>query len=437
MILNEISNFFINKNEWSIVDLRIDIPDLGPGSDAINRHTQYSNPIAIVKKNNIDGIGAGFTLGLGNNLICGAIDDILDLWNGATLRDIAHKNSTNVYDILSNPNQIRWLSPNSGVNYQAVGVIVNTIIDWICKDKNMPAWQIFMEVTKSEFLDFYDCPINLSHVMSEDDYLFDKQKIKLDYENIAIKAYHTTWIGSSVKELSEEIISINHKKGIDLFKLKVGKNPNIFINKIIELKSILPSNIQLCSDANQTMDINSAKKFISAADQLNIQWLEEPFAPDNIDAFKKLLEHRNTNNLKIEIVTGENCPSPHVAASLMELGIDRFQADPCRMMGFIDVLLISQIGRFFNVPITPHAGGSCLDELSIQISFYDQLQNRFNLKKALVENVGFCSHFMRFPTIVKNGMILPPTEPGFLVGFNKKVTLKFRDYKQGITWLKL
>ena len=78
MILDEISNFFINKNEWRIVDLRIDIPDLGPGSDAINRHTQYSNPIAVLKKNNIDAIGAGFTLGIGNNLICTAIDDILD-----------------------------------------------------------------------------------------------------------------------------------------------------------------------------------------------------------------------------------------------------------------------------------------------------------------------------------------------------------------------
>jgi L-fuconate dehydratase len=141
--------------------------------------------------------------------------------------------------------------------------------------------------------------------------------------------------------------------------------------------------------------------------------------------------------LKIEIVTGENCPSPHVAAALMEAGIDRFQADPCRMMGLIDILLVSQLGRFFNVSITPHAGGSCLDELSLHISFYDQVQNNFNLDEALIENVGFCSHFMKYPSEVIDGKIRVPNEPGLLVGFDKKLTLKFKNYKKGITWLKL
>jgi L-alanine-DL-glutamate epimerase-like enolase superfamily enzyme len=437
MILSILSNFLIIKEEWDIVDLRIDIPDLGPGSDAINRHTQYSNPVATVTKSKKEGIGAGFTLGLGNNLICSAIEDILELWDGLTLNDIANKNFTNVYNILANPHQIRWLSPNAGVNYQAVGVIVNTIIDWICKDQNMPAWQMFTKVTKSEFNEFYSSPINLSHVMKSKDYIFNQINGDYNTRELSISAYHTTWIGSSADELSEEIIAVNQEKGINLFKLKIGKNPDLFVNKINELKHLLPDSIKLCTDANQTMDLSSAKKFISMADELGIIWLEEPFAPDNIDAFKKLLEYRDSKNLQIEIVSGENCPSPHIAAALMELGIHRFQADPCRMMGFIDIVLISQLGRFFNVPITPHAGGSCLDELSLHISFYDQIQNNFNIEDALIENVGFCSQFMRYPSIVKNGKIQPPIEPGFLVGFNKDIISKFKNYKEGITWLKL
>lgn len=437
MILTKISNFRINKDEWNIVDLRIDIPDLGPGSDAINRHTQYSNPVATVKKYNIDGVGAGFTLGLGNNLICSAVEDILNLWNGLTLDEIAQESSTNIYNILSNPHQIRWLSPNSGVNYQAVGIIINTIIDWIGKDSEMPAWLMFTKITKSEFMSFYATPLNLSHVMQSEDYLFMQKNLDYDYKNISIHAYHTTWIGSSAKELAKEIILINKEKGIKLFKLKVGKDTDIFLKKICKLKSILPKEIQLCTDANQTMDLDSAKNFISNADSLDILWLEEPFAPDNIEAFKKLLKYRNSNNLKIEIVTGENCPSPHVAAALMEAGIDRFQADPCRMMGLIDILLVSQLGRFFNVPITPHAGGSCLDELSLHISFYDQVQNNFNLDDALIENVGFCSHFMMYPSKVIDGRIHAPKEPGLLVGFDKKLTLEFKNYKEGISWLEL
>ena len=58
------------------------------------------------------------------------------------------------------------------------------------------------------------------------------------------------------------------------FKLKIGKDVDIFLKKISELKSILPKGIQLCSDANQTMDLDSAKKFISNADSLDILWLK-------------------------------------------------------------------------------------------------------------------------------------------------------------------
>ena len=437
MILDKLSNFKINKDEWLLIDLRTDIPNLGPGSDAINAHTQYSNPVAILNKDNIEGIGAGFTLGLGNNLICSAIEDILNVWDGQTLRDIALHKSTSIYDAISNPHQLRWLSPNAGVNYQAVGIIMNTIIDWIGKAENMPAWLMFAKLNKDEFHRFFDEPINLSHIMKKEDYLFTQNIVNDDYKDKAIAAYHTTWIGSSSKELANEINTINKSKGIKLFKLKIGNDIDVFIKKIQELKSLLPKEILLCTDANQTMNLNSAKKFVSNADSLDLIWLEEPFAPDNVDAFKKLIDYKNANNFKIEIVTGENCPSPHIAAALMKIGINRFQADPCRMMGFIDIILVSQLGRFFNVPITPHAGGSCLDELSLHISFYDQIHNNLDISKALIENVGFCSHFMKYPSVVSDGKIHAPAKPGLLVGFDREVSKKFINYKKGITWLKL
>ncbi len=435
MILDKIGNFLIKRNEWEITDLRINIPELGPGSDAINPHTQYSNPLAILEKNSISGIGAGFTLGSGNNLICAAIDDILKSWDGKTLFELADEKSSNPYDVLVNPNQIRWLSPNSGVNYQAVAVIVNTLIDWICKKEKKPAWLMFANIQSSEFFRFYECPVNLSYFLEGKDFFFPDKEIYLsDKKNI--EAYHTTWIGSSVTDLLSEIRTVNEEKGIKLFKLKVGDDVKNFINKIKDLKKSLPNDIRLSADANQTMSLSSAKQFIELGDDLEICWLEEPFAPDNLEAFKILIDYKKLKKLKIEIVTGENCPSPHVAAALMKYGIDRFQADPCRMLGLIDIFLISQIARFFKIPITPHAGGSCLDEMSQHISFFDQLFNNYQ-GPALIENVGFCGKYMKHPCKVINGFISQPTEPGFLIGFKEEVSKKFNNYKKGITWLEL
>jgi hypothetical protein len=35
----------INSTDWRVHDVRIDIPAFGSGSDSINPHTQYSNPL--------------------------------------------------------------------------------------------------------------------------------------------------------------------------------------------------------------------------------------------------------------------------------------------------------------------------------------------------------------------------------------------------------
>jgi hypothetical protein len=89
MILNDLLDFEFNLEQWTISDVRVDIPKLGMGSDAINAHTQYSNPLAKLEKSHIHAYGAGFTLGLGNDLICRAVENILRLYNGLTLRELS------------------------------------------------------------------------------------------------------------------------------------------------------------------------------------------------------------------------------------------------------------------------------------------------------------------------------------------------------------
>ena len=42
------TNLKIQSSQWRFTDLRIDIPAASFGSDAINPHTQYSNPIALM-----------------------------------------------------------------------------------------------------------------------------------------------------------------------------------------------------------------------------------------------------------------------------------------------------------------------------------------------------------------------------------------------------
>lgn len=429
MILHQLTDFRFVKNEWEIIDFRIDIPPSGRGSDAINPHTQYSNPIAKLSSNGTY-YGAGFTLGLGNNIVCQTIEEILSLWDGKTLREISNSLSVSPYEVMQNPLQLRWLSPNSGVVYQAVGIIANTLLEKFSVESNVPLWKSLSEIKADEFTDFYGRLNNLFGVKGAV-YLNRKER-----NHSEINAYHTTWIGSKAEELVEEIMGIHKEKGITLFKLKIGSDINYFINRLDTLIELLPEYISLAVDANQTLTLDCAIEYMQKLSDRNIVWLEEPFAPDNVLLFEKLCALKKQNDWSTEIVTGENCPSPHIAEALIKSGIDRFQADPCRMMGMIDIPLVISLCIENNCKLTPHAGGSLLDEMSAHIStLYSEIEGKEN--SYLIENVGFCAQFLQHATKIKNGILTKPQHVGFLGGFENSLEQKFKSYKEGVTWVTL
>lgn len=444
MLIEQLIHIKFCKENWKFIDFRIDIPAKGKGSDAINLHTQYSNPVAEFTYDGIVSYGAGFTLGKGNDLVCEAAKQIIDMYDGSTLSELA-KNKECVYDFLANPDQIRWLSPNAGVQYQAVGLIINAIFDYLSRYNKKPLWQLLTEIKAESLNSFFGSYVNISKMISKNDPIRTQNSDEVLRENVqslflnGLPTYHTTWIGTSAEDLLLEINDIVKLKGIKLFKIKIGPNIQAFLDKIDYLQKHLASDIQLAVDANQTLSLQIAQAYLLELNKRNIKWLEEPFAPDNVLLFEELVEFKRSNNIQVEIVTGENCPSPHIAMALMKIGIDRFQADPCRMMGMLDILLICELANRYKVPVTPHAGGSCLDELSAHISFYNQAKFSSNdeFSNSLLENVGFCSKLLKSPAIVKNGKIQAPTHFGLLGDFKDEVKCKFKDYREGITWEKL
>lgn len=156
---------------------------------------------------------------------------------------------------------------------------------------------------------------------------------------------------------------------------------------------------------------------------LGVLWLEEPFAPDNIKLFEDLVDAKRQNGWGCEIVTGENCPNHYTAAALTACGIDRFQADPCRMLGLLDSVLVSCIARIDGCTLTPHAGGSSLDEQSPHIQLFNlaRVRPELHAMDSLTENVGFCSRYFSSPTVVTHGLARAPSAPGLLVARSPSV----------------
>lgn len=443
-LVNAFTNLRIDAAKWRFIDLRIDIPPYSFGSDAINPHTQYSNPIAFMEFDSDMAVGAAFTLGAGNDMLCKAAEYIVSELDGLSVSDLINSKS-GFYETLTNPLQLRWLSPNAGLPMMASGLVVNTLLDAASKSVGLPAWE-FLARMPSDLL------INLINIRHLNDFYsrsmiydiletgllgIDERCEKLKSEGLPV--YFTTWIGHDVQTISNQILSQHRERGIQTFKLKIGPEIKHDTSKLLQIKKLLPAHLTLCVDANQTLSLKEAKQWLRVLSDCDIKWLEEPFAPDNIRLFADLVQYKRNHSLSCEIVTGENCPNYFTAAALMNIGIDRFQVDPCRMLGLIDSVLVCIIASISKCMITPHAGGSALDELSPHIQLFNlaRIGTELSSSGSLTENVGFCSHHFAVPTTVKDGRAKTHNSSGLLVGLAETSLIQTRDYKEGTSWLKL
>jgi len=443
-LTNALSSLRFESHKWRFVDFRINIPPESLGSDAINPHTQYSNPIATLECDTFEAIGASFTLGEGNQMVCDAADFIVRQLEGSSVADLI-ASEKGFYETITNPLQLRWLSPNAGVPLMAGGLIVNTLLDAASKSCGLPAWEYLARLPSDFLLDL----LQQRHLSQRFNRTALKQILDQGLQGIderckvlrssGLPIYYTTWIGHDAESIGKQIRQEYTQRGIRQFKLKISTDIKHDVEKIRTIASLVPDDVVFCVDANQTLSLDEAKHWMAVLSELSVLWLEEPFAPDNTKLFEELVRAKEENSWSCEIVTGENCPNHYTAASLIESGVDRFQSDPCRMLGLLDTVLTSCISQIVGCSITPHAGGSSLDEQSPHIQLFNlaRVQTDLDPMTSLTENVGFCSKYFAAPTIVISGIAQTQSSPGLLVGLVPKIRSTLINYKDGITWLEL
>ncbi len=440
-LAQELLTLRIDARQWRFADLRIDIEPMSFGSDAANPHTQYSNAIAIFDDVGDGAVGAAFTLGEGNAALCRAAHYLITELDGLSIVDLV-ASPKGFYETLVNPRQLRWISPYAGLPMMAAGLVVNTLIDAASKRVGMPAWEYMAKLPADVLLSL----MSLRHL---DPGMELAAKLARGAEGVAercdqlrrvrLPVYHTTWIGHSAEDVSAQIREQTARRGIRTFKIKIGSDFDRDLEKLDEIMAGAPSGTRFAVDANQTLTLDEAKTWMRALSIRHVLWLEEPFAPDNTVLFGELSRIKAAEGLSCEIASGENCPNPHTAAALVSGGLDRYQSDPCRMLGLVDGILTAALAHYQSREFTPHAGGTALDELSLHLQLVNlaRIDLARNPSTSLTENVGFCSRFYAQPALVRDGEAAVPTEAGLLVGLASEVSKALRDYRDGVSWLKL
>ena len=420
-----------------VEDIRFRFPELGHGSDAINPHTDYSNPYVTLTSNNGAGVGIGFSLGRGNEQICSAVKELAPLVIGKSLDEVLF-NFGEFKWILSNPVQSRWIAPGAGPYYMAGGAIMNAAFDLWAKLEGKPLWRALADLDPAEIVHMIDFRYVDHAITREEAHSILKReesakeaRIDILLEN-GLPCYFTTWIGTETSDLVKQIGTVRSERGISAFKLKVGSDISRDRDRLEAIRGEFGSNVSLLVDANQVWSVDQAVKWMRNLAEYEITWIEEPTAPDSVDGHRLIRE--GLSDVGIEVVTGENCPNPQVATQLIaNHAVDRYQIDACRMMGVSDCLLVYLVAAKYGVPVCPHAGGSGLDELVPHLAAWNFVSCAPTEDRVVVKQVGFCSEYFLQPSKVTDGMISIPRLPGYLVGM-KESAKEHYSFPSGPAW---
>jgi D-galactarolactone cycloisomerase len=178
-----------------------------------------------------------------------------------------------------------------------------------------------------------------------------------------VPAYATGHYFRPVKNLEEQIDAVrkeavaNLAKGFGRLKLKIGLGllgwgPEADIALMHAIRDEVGDDIPLMVDANCAYQIPAAMKVGRAAEELHIEWFEEPLPPT--DGYCQL-----SRDLDVPIAGGESWALLSGFAGIFRRrAVTVAQPDVCSAGGITEVKRIADLANALNIACYPHVWGT-------------------------------------------------------------------------------
>lgn len=201
-----------------------------------------------------------FTIGRGNELVCGAIDLLSPLIIGKDLSELT-ADWGKTWRYLTSDSQLRWVGPEKGVIHLALGALVNALWDLWAKTLDQPVWRVVADMTPEEVVRCIDFRY-ISDALTPEDALGilraaqvgKEERISEALRNRAVPAYTTSagWLGYSDEKM-RALLKQSVDEGFKYFKLKVGTNLDDDRKRLAIAREVLgyDNGNVLMTDANQ------------------------------------------------------------------------------------------------------------------------------------------------------------------------------------------
>lgn len=221
-------------------------------------------------------------------------------------------------------------------------------------------------------------------------------------ESVPLYTTEGGWLHIEKAALVEDALRAQDE-GFGGAKIKIGRPIHEDVARIAAVRDAVGPGFEIFTDANQAFNVDEAIRRARHYEDLDIGWLEEPLAADDIDGHVRL-----SRSTTLPVAVGESLYSIlHFRDYLQRGACSVVQVDVGRIGGITPWLKTAHLAETFNMPVCPHF----LMELHVALC-------------CAVPNSRWVEYIPQLDSIttggmtIRDGQALPSHEPGLGIAWD-------------------
>lgn len=220
---------------------------------------------------------------------------------------------------------------------------------------------------------------------------------------------------SLVQEASEHI-----ERGFTAIKLRIGDRVERDVARVSAVRKALGDDLHIMTDAMMAYSLADAARAMPVLDDLNIAWLEEPFAPHDYRSYELARPFG-----KLPFAAGENHYTRYEFTRLIDdRVVSVLQPDLSKAGGLTECLRIAAMASAYHLPVHPHISMTGIN-MAATVHFLSAIDNAGYFEADASRNNLLRDGLVDAPYILgKDGCVRPLEGPGIGVVVDEEFLLK-------------
>ncbi len=218
------------------------------------------------------------------------------------------------------------------------------------------------------------------------------------------------WISYSDEQLADEV-SRYVSRGFAGVKIKIGDQEDRDVERVRAVRQAIGPNRKLMVDANQGLTLERALRLARRLEDCQLEWFEEPFAKDDLEAYSRLAQASET-----PLAAGEReFGIPPFRRLVLARCISVVQPDLFRVGGVTGWRIVAALADSHLLRLAPH--------------FYREYDAHLAAGQPnliAIESFDWLDPLLESPFEVRDGLAIVPDRLGFGVTFKQEAIREFR-----------